>query len=56
MCNSVKSQNWIDTTLYPFKSNFLTTENGKLHYVDEGKGDVILFVHGTPTWSFLYRR
>jgi pimeloyl-ACP methyl ester carboxylesterase len=55
MYNSVKSQNWIDTTLYPFKSNFLTTENGKLHYVDEGKGDVILFVHGTPTWSFLYR-
>lgn len=55
MCNSVKSQSWIDTTLYPFKSNFLTTETGKLHYVDEGKGDVILFVHGTPTWSFLYR-
>jgi pimeloyl-ACP methyl ester carboxylesterase len=55
MCNSVKSPNWIDTTLYPFKSNFLITDNGKLHYVDEGKGSVILFVHGTPTWSFLYR-
>ena len=26
-----------------------------MHYVDEGKGDVILFIHGTPTWSFLYR-
>jgi len=26
-----------------------------MHYVDEGTGDVLLFVHGTPTWSFLYR-
>lgn len=26
-----------------------------MHYIDEGKGDIILFVHGTPTWSFLYR-
>lgn len=26
-----------------------------LHYVDEGSGDPILFVHGTPTWSFLWR-
>jgi haloalkane dehalogenase len=26
-----------------------------MHYVDEGAGDPILFVHGTPTWSFLFR-
>lgn len=26
-----------------------------MHYVDEGSGEVILFVHGTPTWSFVYR-
>lgn len=26
-----------------------------MHYVDEGAGEVILFIHGTPTWSFLYR-
>lgn len=26
-----------------------------MHYVDEGSGEPILFVHGTPTWSFLYR-
>ncbi|WP_240336931.1 alpha/beta fold hydrolase [Rufibacter psychrotolerans] len=28
---------------------------GHLHYVDEGHGEPILFVHGTPTWSFLWR-
>jgi haloalkane dehalogenase len=26
-----------------------------MHYVDEGEGPVILFCHGNPTWSFLYR-
>ena len=26
-----------------------------MHYIDEGKGAPILFVHGTPVWSFLYR-
>jgi haloalkane dehalogenase len=26
-----------------------------MHYVDEGAGEPIVFVHGTPTWSFLYR-
>lgn len=27
----------------------------KLHYIDEGEGDIILFVHGTPSWSFDFR-
>ena len=26
-----------------------------MHYVDEGTGDPVLLVHGTPTWSFEYR-
>jgi haloalkane dehalogenase len=26
-----------------------------MHYVDEGQGDAILLVHGTPTWSFEFR-
>jgi haloalkane dehalogenase len=28
---------------------------GPVHYIDEGEGDPILFLHGNPTWSFLYR-
>ncbi len=27
-----------------------------MHYVDEGTGQPILFVHGNPTWSFAWRR
>lgn len=55
MNSTAFSQSWVDTVLYPFENKFLKLEAGSLHYVDEGKGDVILFVHGTPTWSFLYR-
>lgn len=28
---------------------------GRMHYVDEGHGEAVLFVHGTPTWSYEYR-
>jgi haloalkane dehalogenase len=55
MQHNVNAQNWLDTTEYPFRSNYLETKHGKIHYIDEGQGDIILFVHGTPTWSFLYR-
>jgi len=27
----------------------------RVHYVDEGSGPTLLFVHGTPTWSFEWR-
>ncbi len=55
MATSNYAQEWLDTTLYPFESKYLHLEAGKMHYIDEGEGDVLLFVHGTPTWSFLYR-
>ena len=40
---------------YPFTSRYVALSSGRMHYVDEGAGDVVLFVHGTPTWSFEYR-
>lgn len=55
MNTTVKSQSWLDTTLYPFENKFTQLEAGKMHYIDEGQGDIILFIHGTPTWSFIYR-
>ncbi len=45
----------LDKELYPFKSNYLTINGLKYHYVDEGKGEAIVMVHGNPTWSFYYR-
>ncbi len=46
---------WMDTLEYPFTSNYFEISGQKLHYIDEGKGETILFVHGTPSWSFDYR-
>lgn len=41
---------------YPFQSNYLSIRGGKLHYIDEGDGPVIVMVHGNPTWSYYFRK
>ena len=44
-----------DPRLFPFQSKWYESRAGAVHYIDEGVGDPILFLHGNPTWSFLYR-
>jgi len=44
-----------DRTMYPFESRWFDSSGGRMHYIDEGSGTPILFCHGNPTWSFLYR-
>lgn len=44
-----------DPRLFPFSSKWFESRVGPVHYVDEGEGEPILFLHGNPTWSFLYR-
>ena len=47
---------WLSDELYPFSSRWLTTPDGhRMHYVDEGSGSVIVFLHGNPSWSFEFR-
>lgn len=46
---------WLDRAMYPFTSRWFDSGDGRMHYVDEGSGAPVVFVHGTPTWSFLYR-
>jgi len=46
---------WVDRREYPFEPRTLDLPGGRLSYVDEGEGSPIVMVHGTPTWSFLYR-
>ncbi|MBX9600838.1 MAG: haloalkane dehalogenase [Bryobacteraceae bacterium] len=41
---------------YPFRPHYATVEGKRMHYVDEGKGDVVLMLHGEPSWSYLYRK
>ncbi|HSL71750.1 MAG TPA: alpha/beta fold hydrolase, partial [Longimicrobiales bacterium] len=47
---------WLDREAYPFANHWVTLSGGRrMHYVDEGDGETLLFVHGTPTWSFEWR-
>ena len=45
----------LDRAEYPFADKWMPLRAGRMHYVDEGAGDPILFSHGTPTWSFEWR-
>ena len=40
---------------FPFESKYIEVHGSKIHYVDEGSGDPILFLHGNPTSSYLWR-
>lgn len=40
---------------FPFQSHFVEVDGSRLHYVDDGEGDPILFLHGNPTSSYLWR-
>ncbi len=47
---------WVDAAAYPFRPRRLDAGGGALSYVDAGAGPPVVLVHGTPTWSFVYRR
>ncbi len=40
---------------FPFKSNYISILGSNMHYIDEGSGDPVLFLHGNPTSSYLWR-
>ena len=42
---------------YPFADHWLSLpgDGPQMHYVDEGTGAPLLFLHGNPTWSFHFR-
>jgi haloalkane dehalogenase len=41
--------------LYPFESHFLDVRGVRVHFLDEGRGEPVVMVHGNPTWSFYFR-
>lgn len=41
---------------YPFESRYSECAGMRLAYLDEGEGDPVVFFHGEPTWSFLWRK
>ena len=45
---------WLDEQLYPFQSRFVEIEGNRIHYIDEGSGPILLFVHPGVGWSLMY--
>ena len=47
---------------YPFEPNYIDIEHNnhtlRMHYLDENSEseEIVLLMHGEPTWSYLYRK
>jgi hypothetical protein len=48
---------WTFGGAWPYEPRWFESEDGRMHYVDEGRRDgrPVVLLHGNPTWSFLYR-
>jgi haloalkane dehalogenase len=46
---------WLDEQLYPFQSHFIEIDGHRIHYIDEGTGPMVFFLHPGIGWSFIYR-
>lgn len=40
---------------FSYEPHYVEVHGSKIHYLDEGSGDPILFLHGNPTYSYLWR-
>lgn len=56
-------ERFADLPGFPFTPHYVTVNGLRIHYVDEGHAlsaaeqpEVILCLHGEPTWSYLYRK
>ena len=41
---------------FPFAPHYLQIGANRIHYLDEGQGEIVLCLHGEPSWSYLYRK
>ncbi len=43
---------------YDFEPHYIEIGDYRVHYLDEGPrdGEIVLMLHGEPTWSYLYRK
>jgi haloalkane dehalogenase len=41
---------------FPFEPSYRELEGLRLAHLDEGEGAPVIFFHGEPTWSFLWRK
>ena len=49
-------ERFADLPDFPFSPHYLEINGMRVHYLDEGAGEVILCLHGEPSWCYLYRK
>jgi haloalkane dehalogenase len=43
------------SSAFPFESKYIEVHGSRMHYIDVGQGEPVLFLHGNPTSSYLWR-
>ncbi|MFQ5899847.1 MAG: alpha/beta fold hydrolase [Candidatus Methylomirabilia bacterium] len=41
---------------FAYRAKFHAVDGVRLAYVEQGKGEPVILLHGNPTWGFLYRK
>jgi haloalkane dehalogenase len=49
-------QRFADLPEFGFEPRYREVDGFRLAHIDEGEGEPVVFVHGEPTWSFLWRK
>ena len=49
-------ENFNGITDWPYEPKYIQIDDTRMHYVDEGHGEIILCLHGEPSWAYLYRK
>jgi haloalkane dehalogenase len=49
-------ERFADLPEFPFTPHYIKIDGKRVHYLDEGSGQVILCLHGEPSWCYLYRK
>jgi len=40
---------------FPYQGHYVSVKGAQMFYLDEGEGDPVIFIHGNPTSSYLWR-
>jgi len=40
----------------PGASRFVEVHGSRMHYIDTGRGETVLFLHGNPVWSYIWKK
>ena len=49
-------ERFADLPDFPYQPRYVEVKGMRIHYIDEGQGEIMLCLHGEPSWSYLYRK